>query len=365
MNLKENFPFIVNSEEHGQRADVVLSKRFPHISRSRWKALIQKEVLVLNGDVLENPSSPLKTGDNLDFDSLLAKDVFFEVDPARLLSDIPKFDGPEPKIVSENHQYIVIQKPVGLAVHPGAGLRLSQTLVCWALNQKKLNSVENMDSLMRWGEDVVEEFRPGIVHRLDQPTSGLLVMAKNPQAHASLAAQFSNHTARRLYYALVRGSLNSLDKKMPQRVSEFLLKRPCPIAMKRDESHVLSFAAYLRRDPVSRTQFQVSPTPKEGKKAISHFVEVGGDAKPYTWVECRLETGRTHQIRVSLYFLNLPIVGDPVYGDVPGRRLYLHAHQLEFDDPESSKRVSFKAPWPTEDVLDLPIPVPTKSFFGK
>jgi 23S rRNA pseudouridine1911/1915/1917 synthase len=363
VDLQSIFPYEVQSEDAGERIDVCLSKRFPHVSRSRWKGLIEKGVLTVRGRADLGASYPLKVGEWIEVDAKLVKENFEEIDPKIILRDLPKFKGPEPRVVKETLDYAVVDKPVGLAVHPGAGLQFSQTLVCWALGQKLFSSADNFEALLSWGEDVVEEFRPGIVHRLDQPTSGLMVLAKNPVAHRKLSEQFSAHTAQRLYYALVKGSLKDLEVKLSRRVSEFLLKRPCPIALKRSESQVLSFACFLRRDPVMRTKFQVSPTPVEGKKAISHFANIAGDGNPYSWLEAKLETGRTHQIRASLNFLGLPILGDTTYGELEGSRLFLHAHHLEFNDPSTSKRVSFSAPWPLKHLAELPIPYPEKSVF--
>ncbi len=354
MDLREIFPIQTEQENAGLRVDVFLSQKFPKVSRSRWKNLINKELLFVNDSLLLNASYLIKSGDVFNFDETLAGEIFQELDPRVILESRPKFIGTPPEVLGESSNYLVISKPIGLAVHPGAGLKFEQTLVCWALGEKLLESATDYSALMAWGDDVVEEFRPGIVHRLDQPTSGLMVIAKNPEAHKNLALQFSLHTAQRLYYALVAGHLQQLEKKLPRKAQEFLLKRPCPLALKRDVSGQVSLAVFLRRDPVSRTRFQVSPSADDGKKAISHFkplseMPVESHGQRYSWVEAKLETGRTHQIRVSLEFLGLPIVGDSVYSGIAGERLFLHAHHLEFDDPATKKRKSFNALWPKKD----------------
>jgi 23S rRNA pseudouridine1911/1915/1917 synthase len=221
---------------------------------------------------------------------------------------------PEPiplDIVLEDADLLVVNKPAGLTVHPAPG-HPSGTLV-----NALLSAVRDLAG-------IGGELRPGIVHRLDKDTSGLLVVAKSDAAHRALAAQFKAHTAQRTYLAVVRGRL------------------------RRDEGTI---AAALGRHPVRRTRIAVVA---RGRHAVTHYtvLERFRDA---TLVACRLETGRTHQIRVHLAHAGHPLLGDPVYGRARAPeigRQALHAARLEFTHPRTGRRVTCTAPVP-EDMARL------------
>ena len=217
-------------------------------------------------------------------------------------------------IVYEDSDIIIINKPRGLVVHPGAGnkdLTLANALMFYTKNLSSING----------------EFRPGIVHRIDKDTSGLLAVAKNDYAHNELAAQLKNHTMQRIYVALVHGVIHEEEGKII-----------APLA--RDKKNRLKMAVDLH----------------EGKEAVTHF-KVLRRYQSSTLVECRLETGRTHQIRVHFEYIRHPLVGDPLYGKkkdalYQGGQL-LHAKALTLIHPRTKEVKTFACALPAyfEEIL--------------
>lgn len=209
-------------------------------------------------------------------------------------------------IVYEDEDIIVINKPQGMVVHPAPG-NYEHTLVN-ALLYHMQGELSNLETT-----------RPGIVHRIDKDTSGLLVVAKNNQAHVNLAQQFSLHTSKRTYIALLEGNL------------------------KEDKGTIDTF---LNRDPKDRKKYTVS---ESGKRAITHY-EVIERFDGYTLCEFKLETGRTHQIRVHSKYLMHPIVGDKTYGYAKQKfkleGQLLHARMLELYHPKTGEYMCFEAPMP-------------------
>ena len=211
-------------------------------------------------------------------------------------------------IAYEDSDLIVVNKPRGMVVHPAPG-HPSGTLVNALMHHcKDLSGING-------------ELRPGIVHRIDKDTSGLIMAAKNDKAHASLAAQLKDHSVTRRYYALVHGNINH------------------------DQGTV---DAPLGRDPHDRKLYMV--TDRNSKHAVTHFtvVERFGD---YSLLELKLETGRTHQIRVHMKYIGYPLVGDPVYGKSKGLKMNgqaLHAAVLGFVHPVTEEYMEFTAPMPDE-----------------
>ena len=207
-------------------------------------------------------------------------------------------------IVYEDDDLLVINKPQGMVVHPASSYQ-EPTLVHGLLHQ-----VENLSSI----NGVI---RPGIVHRIDKDTSGLLVVAKNDIAHQLLSADLKKHDISRIYIALVHGQI------------------------KEDEGTI---NAPIARHPKNRLKMAVTA---DGKEAITHF-KVLERFQDYTLIECRLETGRTHQIRVHLAYVGHPIVGDPTYGykKTIGDAQFLHAQQLAFDHPIKKEHMHFEVDMP-------------------
>jgi len=328
LKLEEKFPIFVLEEEANQRLDVFLSNKFKHISRNRWSRLIGKGCFLVDSQPASS-SKKVRSGSAVE---LALDDVQFEEpkwDPKST------FSGSPPLVLHEEDSFVVLNKPKGLIVHVGAGHSFEETLVCWLLNTGRLKE----ENLISFGEDAMEEARPGIVHRLDKDTSGAIVVAKNNHAQIELSKQFFSKCAGRKYMALVCGKFNSLREKMPRQLSNLIKKYPDSTAFKISEEG-FSLATLIARDESHRTRFCVSGT--KGKSALTHLqlIKSSGD---YSLIKLRLDTGRTHQIRVHLSFLNFPIVGDKLYKGVSSARLQLHARELELIHPHSGKKMKFQA----------------------
>ena len=313
----ETESFEVEPADAGERIDAYLARVAPLHSRSRLKALIKEGRVRLNGARLEDPDHRISAGDLIEF-------ALPEPEPAE-----PQAEAIELAVVYEDKQLLVIDKPAGLVVHPGAG-NPDGTLVN-ALLHHCGDSLSGIGGVKR----------PGIVHRLDKDTSGLLVVAKSDVAHRGLSEQFADHGREgslvREYIALVWGV-------------------PTPSKGR--------IEAALDRDRHNRQKQAVRRT--GGRHAVTHYtvteVLAGGLA---SLVTCRLETGRTHQIRVHLAHISHPLVGDRVYGSgfaskgatlgdpaaiaLGGfRRQALHAGVLGFRHPVSGKEMIFKADLPPD-----------------
>ncbi|HXL71584.1 MAG TPA: RluA family pseudouridine synthase [Rhizomicrobium sp.] len=312
---------LVPSDQAGQRLDRVLASLLPDLSRSRLEALIDQGAVTRGGATIKDANHRVKGGETYDI-------AVPEAVPARPRGqDIPL------TVVYEDKDLIVIDKPAGLVVHPAAG-NPDGTLVNALI-------AHCGESLMGIGG----ELRPGIVHRLDKDTSGLLVAAKSERAMASLAKQFANHTIERAYHAAVWGS-----PRLGDGVIEGQIGRN-PFDRKR-------MAVLRGGGKLARTRYRV----------IERF---GPDARPFaSLIECRLETGRTHQIRVHLTHLGHPLIGDPSYGrarqaprpKTPAEtvafavaagfsRQALHAYVLGFQHPSLHKTMRFESPWPSDFAL--------------
>jgi 23S rRNA pseudouridine1911/1915/1917 synthase len=290
--------FIVGEADAGERVDLALSA-ITGISRSQARRWIDDGLVRLNTQACR-PSQRVQLGDAL------------EADPPEPL---PSPLAPEPiplRILWEDADLIVLDKPAGLVVHPAPG-HASGTLVNALLHHcADLAGVGGV-------------LRPGIVHRLDQGTSGVLVVAKHDLAHRALAAQFRDHSIERIYRALVRG-VPAADAGRVDR----------PIGRHPRERKRMSVHAHVAREAVTAW------------RVIARY-----PASDRAWLEVRPETGRTHQIRVHLASLGLPIAGDPVYGrrrareDEPPRPA-LHAAVLGFVHPRSGERLRFEAELPAD-----------------
>ncbi len=276
----------------GVRADVYLSEKLNY-TRSKVKKLIDDGCVFVNG-------AKIKSSDKLPEGALVTVD---EPDPKPL--GLTPVNLPI-DIVYQDKDIAVINKPQGLTVHDGNGVK-GYTLVNLLL--------ANLDSL----SGINGVIRPGIVHRIDKDTSGLLVVAKNDAAHVSLAAQIQNKTCKRTYIALLEGVL------------------------KQDGGRI---ETHIERSQKNRTMMTVSD---KGRLAITEF-KVLKRYDNYTLCEFNLKTGRTHQIRVHSKFIGHPIVGDPVYGyknqkfSLNGQ--LLHAVKLELTHPATGERMTFTAPLP-------------------
>ncbi|MNO59167.1 Ribosomal large subunit pseudouridine synthase D [compost metagenome] len=290
------FEWIVDAASKKDRIDkYVKAKLGEDISRSQIQLWIESEDITVNGDAVK-ANYKLAEGDRIAL--LIPEAEAVEIEP----EDIPL------DVYYEDADVIVVNKPRGMVVHPAPG-HSSGTLVNALMHHcKDLSGING-------------ELRPGIVHRIDKDTSGLLMAAKNDKAHASLAAQLKEHTVTRKYFALVHGNVNH------------------------DQGTV---DAPIGRDPHDRKMYTVQE--RNSKHAVTHFhvVERFGD---YTLLELKLETGRTHQIRVHMKFIGHPLVGDPMYGRSKGIKMEgqaLHAAVLGFIHPGTGEYMEFAAPIPED-----------------
>ena len=273
------------------RIDKVLTSLEPEITRSQLKNLINDGHVTVNGQAVK-PKYKVQAGDKISL--VKPEPQSLELTPENIPLDI----------VYEDDDVIVVNKPQGMVVHPAPG-HPNHTLVNALLYHSPLSTINGT-------------FRPGIVHRIDKDTSGLLMVAKNDLAHQSLAEQLRNKTNKREYLALVYGQI------------------------KEDEGTI---DAPLGRNPQDRKKQAVV---KGGRHAVTHF-KVMKRYDNFTLVKCILETGRTHQIRVHMKYIGHPLVGDPLYGPrkVIGKNgQFLHAALLGFKHPRTGKEMVFKAPLP-------------------
>ncbi|MBO0482339.1 RluA family pseudouridine synthase [Candidatus Enterococcus courvalinii] len=279
-------------EQETGRIDKVLTGLFPDYSRSQIQLWLKEGVVAVNGQ-------PVKANYKVK-----AKDALFVAIPEPETLDVIAEDIPL-TIVYEDEDVAVINKPQGMVVHPSAGHSHGTLVNALMYHVKDLSSINGV-------------IRPGIVHRIDKDTSGLLMVAKNDQAHESLAKQLKDKTSLRKYVALVHGEI-SHDKG--------------------------TINAPIGRSKVNRKMQAVR---EDGKSAVTHFT-VLERFEGFTLVELKLETGRTHQIRVHMQYIGFPLAGDPVYGPkktLPGNGQFLHAQMLGFTHPVTDQEMVFEAPLP-------------------
>jgi len=313
--------FLVTNQDAGSRLDIVLVKLLPELSRSNLKKIIELKQVKINNSIIESASKKLKENDNIEI-NLIPKDEV-KILPANIKLNI----------IYEDKDILIVNKPAGMVVHPGAGNH-NNTLVN-ALTYKYKKKLSNVNSS-----------RPGVVHRIDKNTSGLLVVAKNNNAHSNLGKQFSDHTIKRTYQALSWGILRPLSGRI-----ETLIGR-------------------------SRKNRQLmSATEISGKKAVTNYTTIKvfeiKDIPKISFIECELETGRTHQIRVHMAYKGCSLLGDQQYGkknlkfkkineDFENKlkilnRQALHAKSLGFVHPTTKKFMSFESKLPQDfkKILDL------------
>ncbi len=296
----------VTAEPHdaGRRLDHLLQESFPEHSRSRIQAWIKEGRVTVNGAPAK-ASQTLRGGERIEVDPIASP-------PLRAApEDLPV------EILYEDAAVVAVNKPAGLVVHAGAGVE-SGTLVNRLVN--------HFQGLSHVGGDL----RPGIVHRLDKGTSGVLLVARTDAAHRALAAQFAGRTVEKIYLALVQGRVRDETGRIDK-----------PIA--RDPVHRTRMTARLEAGRTAQTMYRV----------LERF-------EKFTYLEVRIGTGRTHQIRVHLSSLGHPVAGDRLYGASPGTgqgaglnddaatRIFLHAARISFVSPASEERVTVEAPLPED-----------------
>ena len=283
-----------NKELENLRLDKALAILLKDVSRSKIQSYLEGGFILVNSKT-EKSSYKVHENDVIEIKDLPSEN--FDLNPEEMPLDI----------VYEDDDVIVINKPRGLVVHPGAGNKehtLANGLKFYSDNLSTLNG----------------EFRPGIVHRIDKDTAGLLIVAKNDFSHAFLSEQLSNHTLARKYYALVLGVIEENEGRII-----------APIG--RDKQYRQKMAVDLMHGKDAETNFKV----------LERF-------KDSTLVECSLKTGRTHQIRVHMNYIGHPVVGDPIYGKC-NRAIYddgqlLFAHEIHFIHPKTKKEMTFSVDLP-------------------
>jgi len=307
--------FIVSEKDVGSRLDIFLSKKINYLTRSNIKKIIDSNNVKINDKILNLPSKIIKLNDTIKIK--LEEKKSEELKPYNINLDI----------CYEDNDILIINKPKGMVVHPGAG-NFENTLAN-ALVHKYKNKLSNING----------ELRPGIVHRIDKETSGLLVIAKNNFSHAKLSEQFSEHSIKRKYKCLVWGIIRPLSGKIE---------------------------TFITRNKKNRQLMAVSDL--KGKKAITNYKTLKSfnikNIPKISLIECQLETGRTHQIRVHLKFKGASILGDKQYGkkDMKFKKINanffselnnlkgqaLHAETLELIHPRSDKLMSFDSKLPPD-----------------
>ena len=320
--MNKTINLLVKTEENNQRVDAFINNKEKSLSRTRIKNLILKKNLKLNSQILISPSKKVSTGDQLSL----------EIPEPKLASLKPykfKLD-----IIYEDKDIIIINKPAGIVIHPGSG-NYDNTIVNALMNYCGGNL-----------SNIGDELRPGIVHRIDKDTSGLVVVAKNNFAHENLSIQFNKHSIKIVYQLLIWGKL-----------------RPRTGTIK----------TLIKRSTKNRQLMEVGST--KGKVAITNYktLEVFENNKTPTLslVECKLETGRTHQIRVHMSYKWNNILGDKKYKkkfkkfkNIDSKlenlllkldRQYLHAKTLGFTHPVNGKEIEFSSflPQELENILKM------------
>ena len=313
--MEKKINLIVKDKDKNLRVDVFINKKENNISRTRIKNLILNKKLKLNHKILEDPSKKISTDDVLELTVPEPKKTSLK--PYKYKLDI----------TYEDEDLIVINKPAGIIMHPGAG-NFDNTIVNALINYDK-NSLSNIG----------DELRPGIVHRIDKNTSGLVVIAKNNQTHEQLSIQFSKHSIMRVYQLLIWGKIRPLKGRIE---------------------------TLITRSSKNRQMMEVSNT--KGKKAITNYktIEIfeGKNIPTLSLLECKLETGRTHQIRVHMNYLGNSIVGDDKYKKkfkkiknidptleknlINLNRQFLHAKIIGFMHPKKNKEMIFNSFLPQE-----------------
>ena len=320
--MNNSMKFLVKEKDDGKRLDIFLSEKINHLTRSNIKKIIESRNVKINKKITNSSAKKVKLNNTIIIEFLIKNSD-------KLLPNKIKLD-----IRFEDEDVLVINKPKGMVVHPGAGNY--QNTLANALVYKYKNKLSNING----------ELRPGIVHRIDKETSGLLVIAKNNLAHSKLGKQFSNHSIKRKYLCLVWGVIRPLQGRIETLIS---------------------------RNKKNRQLMAVSDF--NGKKAITNYKTIKvfniKNVPKISLIECDLETGRTHQIRVHMKYKNASLLGDNQYGkkNMKFKKINedffkklsvlngqaLHAKSLGFIHPSKNKWVSFESELPSdfEQLLDL------------
>ena len=312
---KNTFYIVTQIEFNGFRIDKFLQIQLSDLSRTRLQSLIKNKNVKINGNIINSPSKKIKSEDNIEVN--FPPPIETHIKPSNIKLDI----------LYEDDDLIIINKSAGVVIHPGAGNH-QNTIVNGLLFKYKKNL-----------SNIGGKLRPGIIHRIDKDTSGVIVVAKNDNAHINLSKQFSEHTIKRKYEALVWGSLKPQSGIINEKIGRSERNRQL-MAVKKEK----------------------------GKIAITNYKTIkifkNSDLPKISLIECQLETGRTHQIRVHMNFKGSPIVGDKSYGKSKTKfkkinlvaekiigdftRQALHAKSLGFVHPTTKKNVFFESKRPKD-----------------
>jgi len=320
--MNNTIKFLINKSNAEERLDIFLSKKISNFTRSYIKKIIESGFVKINKTVVSFPSKKIKINDSITITLLIKKSE--KLSPSKIKLDIH----------FEDKDILIVNKPKGMVVHPGAG-NFKNTLAN-ALLHKYKNKLSNVNG----------ELRPGIVHRIDKETSGLLVVAKNNMSHAKLGKQFNDHSITRKYVCLAWGVIRPLQGRIE---------------------------TLICRNKKNRQLMMVSDI--NGKKAITNYKTIkvfnGKDIPKISLIECKLETGRTHQIRVHMKYKGSSLLGDNQYGkkNIKFKKINedflkklsilngqaLHAKSLGFIHPSKNKWVNFESKLPDDfkKLLDL------------
>jgi len=320
--MNNSIKFSINKKDSGQRLDVFLSKKISHLTRSLLKKIIERGNVKINKKIINSPSKKLKEDEQISLNLIIKNSD-------KLIPNKIKLD-----IHYEDKDILIINKPKGMVVHPGAG-NFENTLAN-ALFYKYQNKLSDINGTLR----------PGIIHRIDKDTSGLLVVAKNNLSHSKIGKQFSEHSIERKYKCLIWGIIRPLKGRIETLIS---------------------------RNKKNRQLMTVSEI--NGKKAITNYKTIKvfnlKDIPKISLVECQLETGRTHQIRVHMKYKGTSLLGDKQYGkkDIKFKKINenfekklinlngqaLHASNIGFVHPSKNKWVNFDSKLPSDfkKILDL------------
>ena len=312
---KNTFYTIVPLDCHGYRIDKFLQLEINKLSRTRLQTLIYDGEVTLNNVTIDSPAKKIRNKDKIEINFPPRKETHIKANKIDL------------DILYDDDDLVIINKHPGIVVHPGAG-NYEKTIVN-GLIHKYQNNLSNIGG----------KLRPGIVHRIDKDTSGVIVVAKNDYTHTNLSQQFSNHTIKRVYEALIWGSLKPQSGKIKEKISRSIKNRQLMAVRK-----------------------------EKGKMAISNYKTIkifqNSNLPKISLIECKLETGRTHQIRVHMNFKGNPILGDKSYGKSKKKfkkinlkieneinnfnRQALHAKSLGFIHPKTKREVFFEAKRPDD-----------------
>ena len=313
--MKNIINLIVSDIEYGQRVDQFITNREKKLSRTRIKNLILKKKLKINENVINDPSKKIITGDIINLEIPEPKKTSLKPYNIKL------------NIVHEDSDLMIINKPAGISMHPGPG-NYDNTIV---------NALMNYDAKNL--SNIGDELRPGIVHRIDKDTSGLIIIAKNNFTHENLSKQFNEHTINRVYQALIWGKLRPSWGKIE---------------------------TLITRSSKNRQLMEVGTS--KGKRALTNYktLEIfeNDESPTFSLVECKLETGRTHQIRVHMSHKGNNILGDKKYKKkfkkfkninidleksiINLNRQFLHAKNIGFIHPTTKKKLDFNSNLPDE-----------------